>query len=59
MVGNNGFGFRRLERQYVVVQRDGAVAMMLGRFFMHIPILAIAGNLAKKKLLQLPPGRFP
>ncbi len=33
--------------------------MMLGRFFMHIPILAIAGNLAKKKTAPASAGTFP
>ena len=33
--------------------------MLLGRFFMHIPILAIAGNLAKKKISPASAGTFP
>ena len=33
--------------------------MLLGRFFMHIPILAIAGNLAKKKITPESAGTFP
>ena len=36
-----------------------AVAMLLGRFFMIIPILAIAGNLAKKKIAPESVGTFP
>ena len=38
---------------------SGAVAMLLGRFFMHIPIIAIAGNLARKKLVPESAGTFP
>jgi K+-transporting ATPase ATPase A chain len=33
--------------------------MLLGRFFMIIPILALAGNLARKKSRPLSEGSFP
>ena len=33
--------------------------MLLGRFFMVIPVLAIAGNLAKKKIAPESAGTFP
>ena len=33
--------------------------MMLGRFFMIIPVLAIAGNLARKKIVPQSAGTFP
>ena len=33
--------------------------MLLGRFFMVIPILAIAGNLARKKIVPESAGTFP
>jgi len=36
-----------------------AAAMLLGRFFVVIPILAIAGNLAKKRLTPASLGTFP
>ena len=36
-----------------------ATAMLLGRFFMIIPILAIAGNLAAKKHVPESLGTFP
>jgi K+-transporting ATPase ATPase A chain len=32
---------------------------LVGRFFMIIPMLAIAGNLAQKKSLPPSPGTFP
>jgi K+-transporting ATPase ATPase A chain len=38
---------------------SGAAAMLLGRFFMVIPVLAIAGNLAKKKIAPESAGTFP
>jgi len=33
--------------------------MLVGRFFMIIPMLAIAGNLAKKKTVPASAGTFP
>jgi K+-transporting ATPase ATPase A chain len=33
--------------------------MLLGRFFMIIPVLAIAGNLARKKIVPESSGTFP
>jgi K+-transporting ATPase ATPase A chain len=59
MVGNNGSAFGGLNGNTMWYNTSGAVAMMLGRFFMHIPILAIAGNLAKKKIAPASAGTFP
>jgi potassium-transporting ATPase potassium-binding subunit len=59
MVGNNGSAFGGLNGNTMWYNSSGAVAMMLGRFFMHIPILAIAGNLAKKKIAPASAGTFP
>ncbi|MDB5328635.1 MAG: potassium-transporting ATPase, subunit [Phycisphaerales bacterium] len=36
-----------------------AVAMLVGRFFIIIPVLALAGNLGAKKLLPQSTGSFP
>ena len=33
--------------------------MLIGRFFMIVPVLAIAGNLARKKLVPATLGTFP
>jgi potassium-transporting ATPase potassium-binding subunit len=59
MVGNNGSAFAGLNGNTIWYNTSGAVAMLLGRFFMHIPIIAIAGNLAKKKLVPESAGTFP
>ncbi len=59
MVGNNGSAFGGLNGNTMWYNTSGAVAMMLGRFFMHIPVLAIAGNLAKKKIAPASAGTFP
>ncbi len=33
--------------------------MLIGRFLMIVPMLAIAGNLAQKKIVPPSPGTFP
>ncbi len=33
--------------------------MLLGRYFVIIPVLALAGNLARKKAVPLSSGSFP
>jgi K+-transporting ATPase ATPase A chain len=37
----------------------GGFTMLIGRFFMIIPMLGIAGNLAKKKYVPPSLGTFP
>ena len=37
----------------------GGIAMLIGRFFMIIPAMAIAGSLAAKKTLPASAGTFP
>jgi K+-transporting ATPase ATPase A chain len=59
MVGNNGSAFGGLNGNTLWYNTSGAAAMLLGRFFMHIPILAIAGSLAKKKIAPESAGTFP
>ncbi len=58
-VGNNGSAFGGLNTNTVWYNTSGAAAMLLGRFFMVIPVLAIAGNLAKKKIAPESAGTFP
>jgi K+-transporting ATPase ATPase A chain len=36
-----------------------AFAMLIGRFFIIIPVMALAGNMAAKKLIPPSPGSFP
>src|SRR5436190_12799530 len=59
MVGNNGSAFGGLNGNTTWYNTSGAVVMLLGRFFMHILILAIAGNLSKKKIAPASAGTFP
>jgi potassium-transporting ATPase potassium-binding subunit len=58
-VGNNGSAFGGLNTNTLWYNSSIAVAMLLGRFFMIIPILAIAGNLAGKKHVPESLGTFP
>ena len=57
--GNNGSAFSGLNGNTAWYNISGAAAMLLGRFFMVIPVLAIAGNLAKKKIAPASAGTFP
>jgi K+-transporting ATPase ATPase A chain len=58
-VGNNGSAFAGLNANTLWYNTSLAVAMLLGRFFMVIPILAIAGSLAAKKQVPESLGTFP
>ncbi len=57
--GNNGSAFAGLNGNTPWYNISGAFDMLLGRFFMVIPVLAIAGNLARKKLVPESVGTFP
>jgi potassium-transporting ATPase potassium-binding subunit len=57
--GNNGSAFAGLSANTVWYNTTLGCAMLLGRFFMVIPILAIAGNLARKKITPASLGTFP
>jgi K+-transporting ATPase ATPase A chain len=57
--GNNGSAFAGLTTNTLWYNSAGAVAMLIGRFLMVIPMLAIAGNLAQKKYVPPSLGTFP
>ena len=56
--GNNGSAFGGINANTPWFNSSLGVAMLLGRFFMAIPVLAIAGNLAKKKITPESLGTF-
>ena len=58
-VGNNGSAFGGLGTNTLWYNSTLGIAMLLGRFFMIIPILAVAGNLASKKHVPESLGTFP
>jgi len=55
-VGNNGSAFAGLTGNTVFWNTMGGIAMWLGRFFEVIPILALAGALAGKKVVPAGAG---
>jgi K+-transporting ATPase ATPase A chain len=56
---NNGSAFAGLNGNTLWYNVSLAFNMLLGRFFMVIPVLAIAGNLARKKIVPESAGTFP
>ncbi len=59
MAGNNGSAFGGLNGNTPWYNIAGGATMLIGRFFMILPMLAIAGNLAKKKYVPPSLGTFP
>jgi K+-transporting ATPase ATPase A chain len=57
--GNNGSAFAGLTTNTPWYNVSGGLTMLIGRFLMIIPMLAIAGNLAKKKYVPPSLGTFP
>ncbi len=57
--GNNGSAFAGLTTNTPWWNNTLTCDMLLGRFFMIIPILALAGNLASKRKIPIGAGTFP
>jgi K+-transporting ATPase ATPase A chain len=57
--GNNGSAFAGLNANTPWYNTTTALAMLIGRFLMIIPMMAIAGNLATKKIVPPSAGTFP
>ena len=57
--GNNGSAFAGLNANTWFYNLTLAFAMLIGRFIFVIPLLAVAGSLAHKKLLAPSAGTFP
>lgn len=56
--GNNGSAFAGLNTNTLFYNIILAFAMLLGRFGVIVPVLAIAGNMAAKKIIPAGPGTF-
>ena len=56
--GNNGSAFAGLNANTVFYNLLLGIGMLIGRFGVIIPILAIAGNMAKKKITPVSTGTF-
>jgi K+-transporting ATPase ATPase A chain len=57
--GNNGSAFAGLTANSVFYNTTIGLAMMVGRFAMIVPMLAVAGSLAAKKIVPPSNGTFP
>jgi K+-transporting ATPase ATPase A chain len=57
--GNNGSAFAGLNTNSSWFNTTLGIVMLLGRFFMIVPVLALAGNLAQKKRIRESSGSFP
>jgi len=57
--GNNGSAFAGLSANTPWYNTTLGVAMLIGRFLMIVPIMALAGSLARKKIVPLSAGTFP
>src|ERR1700719_3676079 len=57
--GNNGSAFAGLSATTMFYNLSGAAAMLVGRFWMIIPAMAIASSLAAKKSIPPSLGTFP
>jgi K+-transporting ATPase ATPase A chain len=56
---NNGSAFAGLTGNILFYNVAGAIAMLVGRFWMIVPAMAIAGSLAAKKTVPPSLGTFP
>jgi potassium-transporting ATPase potassium-binding subunit len=57
--GNNGSAFAGISANTGFFNITGAVAMFVGRFWMIIPAMAVAGSLVEKKSIAASAGTFP
>jgi K+-transporting ATPase ATPase A chain len=57
--GNNGSAFAGLNGNTPWYNTTLGIAMLIGRFLMIVPILALAGSLVRKKVTPVSAGTFP
>jgi potassium-transporting ATPase potassium-binding subunit len=57
--GNNGSAFAGISANTMFYNTTIGLAMFIGRFLMIVPMLAIAGSLAAKKIVPASAGTFP
>jgi K+-transporting ATPase ATPase A chain len=59
MGNNNGSAFAGLSANNPFYNSTGGLAMLFARYWLAIPVLAIAGSLAQKKRIPAGPGTLP
>lgn len=57
--GNNGSAFAGITANTPIYNGLLGVAMLIGRFLVILPVLAIAGHMARKKVVPVSAGTFP
>ena len=57
--GNNGSAFAGISANTMFYNTTLGLAMLIGRFLMIVPMVAIAGSLAAKKIVPASAGTFP
>jgi K+-transporting ATPase ATPase A chain len=57
--GNNGSAFAGISANTPFYNTTLGIAMFVGRFLMIVPMLAVAGSLAAKKIVPASAGTFP
>jgi K+-transporting ATPase ATPase A chain len=56
---NNGSAFAGLGANNPFYNFTGGIAMLISRFWLMVPTLALAGSLARKKAVPVSPGTLP
>jgi K+-transporting ATPase ATPase A chain len=56
---NNGSAFAGLTASGTFYSTAGGIAMLIGRYWVIVPVLAIAGSLASKKIVPVSAGTLP
>jgi K+-transporting ATPase ATPase A chain len=59
MANNNGSAFAGLSTNTDWFNTTGALSMLVGRFLLMVPVLAVAGSLARKQTVPASAGTFP
>jgi K+-transporting ATPase ATPase A chain len=59
MSNNNGSAFAGISADVPFYNLTGGIVMLFARYWLAIPILAIAGSLAQKKVVPAGPGTLP
>jgi K+-transporting ATPase ATPase A chain len=57
--GNNGSAFAGFTGNTLWYNTTGGIAMLVGRYFVIIPAMAVAGSLVAKKIVPASAGTFP
>jgi K+-transporting ATPase ATPase A chain len=59
MANNNGSTFGGLNANNLFYNVSGGLVMLFGRFWIAVPILALAGSFARKKIVHVSEGTLP